>query len=399
MQKLILINIFCIFLLTSYNNFSQVNNEDFFYNHIEYIDATLLPMNYEDEDKIYYKSFKNIIYSIYNDYKKNDSHRYFNLINHSDNSIQKIFIPDSFKIDIVNIKDFAINSDILAILLTNYNCLIYKMNKNNEYILDTALADYKFANVKIIDNYLFLYSYVINSGTKILRVDLKNNYKLKLKEFENPSGYEFTYFQPKHLMDIKQDMIVISELNNMKLYFYNWDFELVDSISYKPSNWVYNEKADYYFNNRYRDVEKANAKLVLDSLRPLIKEFSMIHKVFFVNSDKLLVFWSIPSNASNEFYNFHFSIFQKSDKWNLLYSDLENIQAIESKTLGEFLSKIFVTNNFIIDDNKIFMIVPIQFEINDELKKLSIVEFQSKMEKYFVVNEKLRYSVIKLRLK
>ncbi len=235
-KKLIVINIFYIFFFTSYNNFSQGINEDFFYNHIEYIDATLLPMNYEDEDKIYYKSFENTLYSIYNDYKKNDSHRYFNLINYSDNSIQKIFIPDSFKIDIVNIKDFAINSDILAILLTNYNCLIYKMNKNNEYILDTALADYKFANVKIIDNYLFLYSYVINSGTKILRVDLKNNYKLKHKEFKNPSGYEFTYFQPKHLMDIKQDMIVISELNNMKLYFYNWDFELVDSISYKPSN-------------------------------------------------------------------------------------------------------------------------------------------------------------------
>lgn len=289
-KKLIVINIFYIFFFTSYNNFSQGINEDFFYNHIEYIDATLLPMNYEDEDKIYYKSFENTLYSIYNDYKKNDSHRYFNLINHSDNSIQKIFIPDSFKIDIVNIKDFAINSDILAILLTNYNCLIYKMNKNNEYILDTALADYKFANVKIIDNYLFLYSYVINSGTKILRVDLKNNYKLKHKEFKNPSGYEFTYFQPKHLMDIKQDMIVISELNNMKLYFYNWDFELVDSISYKPSNWVYSVKADYYFNNRYRDVEKGNAKLVLDSLRPLIKEFSMIHKVFFVEADKFLIF-------------------------------------------------------------------------------------------------------------
>lgn len=360
---------------------------------IYFKDVILLPNSFIDEDKIKIKAINdNSVFAIYDNLIDSNNSYYYEIYNIINQSVDRVVIPDFAKQNTMIIKDFAISDKILSILFTNSSCIIYKKDSTGGFVIDTVITDVKYDYVKIMNNSVILYSYNIYNGTKVIKFDINNNYLRKEHIFDNPIGIEFTLFQPKQLIDISNNFIAISELNTMKINLYDWNFNKVDSINFEVKDWVNNEKATDYF-SVYKNNKIVNAKGTIEELRPLLKEFSMIHKINFISEDKLLIFWSSPSN--NSLYDFKFSLCTKDNgKWITTYDILLNKEIMENMVLEEYLKNWKITNNYFIENNNIYLIYAIPIEVKNSLKEMKILDLQKNIENYLLENENLRHSVL-----
>lgn len=384
---------FFVLILSSTESFCQ---QKYIQDYIRVSNTILLPEKYSDDKKmIFCVDEENVIFLLYTQLYKSENKYYYELYNTKTSSIIRIILPDSISIKSIPVSDFDIKNDILSLIIHNSYFIIFKYNEGI-YSPDYIYPVGNYTDTKIINNNAVAFTSNIYTGTQILKVNFENNYKVESYSFPNPKGIEFTFFQPKHLLDINDDYIAIANLSSFHIDFYNWDFTKIDSIYSMPDKWEVGKKAKSHFEDLDFQANPKNANYLIDYLRPILFDFSMIHKIYFISSDLFLILWSNPDEK--RMYDYQFALYEKKEsRWTEVSDNLINISIDEDDKFKDIINKWKLSNMFKVKGNCLLLVEPIPFELNKDIQELPFSKVKERLEKHFIDNE-LRYTLVIFRL-
>lgn len=385
MKKIIYIII--IILPLSYSFCQEKYIQDF----TEFKASYLLPQQFELEQFIKVSFDENKVpFVLYSVVQKSDNDWFLQLYNTVEKSFTNVIIPDSIAQKGVVASDFAINQGTLSLIVHNRYVVVLAL-VNGEYIPKYINKISGYEKTMIANHFIAFYSCSIYNGTRILKID-RNDYNLK-KEFvfSDVLGIEFTLFQPKNLINLNDEYIALSHLKNYQIDLYNWEFEKVDSIVINKREWFASEEAEEYFKLSDVSIDLSKAKNIIEQLRPLLYEFSMVHKSYFLSNYSMIIFWSHPNKE--EIYDLRFDFIQKkNNNWECFSENLINYSFENGSKLKDMLDRWKLSMSFEVKDGIIYLVEPFPFEIAD-VQNYSISKIKSKINDYYIDNE-LRYSLI-----
>ncbi len=297
----------------------------------QYVDAQTIQEYLKHKDMIFipdldpnnciYKEYGGRLYLLF----KNDNAE-------AENSESAIILKD-----IKNNKDISINSfskESIPSVLNEYGFRIRDFELNDKYfVFNTFIFLYVFK--KENDSYKYLkqinikktYDCLSIEGSKLKLISCsvhngqyEGEYQIIDLEAESlsdrtplysPNMWRFLYFQPKQLANFFQGSFMQSEIVRPVLYFQNK--EGMDTVSFGTKDWIpMPDSIANKINSEYTDEADKFPKMVIDNLRKYLKQYSFIHKLFSLSSDKILVVWSVPSKR--KLYDYRYTILQKEAK-------------------------------------------------------------------------------------
>lgn len=379
-------------------------HEPLLHEYFEMRGTLLLPKKYNNEDKIHINvADDGTIYLLYDELIKVEDNYYFELLNVNKNTVTYVPLPYSLVGDqnntSVSIGDFDISNDIVSVLIHGRCLVIYKYD-SSAFIPVYIHHDGNYANVKINNRQIFAYTSDIYYGTKVMKIKF-DNFIMKTEvlehKFINPIGIEFTFFQPKQLIDVNEHQIAIANLDNYHIDFYNWKFEKTSSFKLQPHEWVKGEKIIAHFSDSDLRIDTKNSKNEIEHLRPLLNDFSMIHRIHYCSPEMLLVLWSLPSETT--LYDFRFDLLKKQTSgWKVFKNNLKNYEVDSDEKMKDIMNKWKVKNSYVSENEYLLLVEPVPFELNEEISNLTLATIKTKINDYYMDND-LRYTIVILKMK
>jgi hypothetical protein len=300
------------------------------------------------------------------------------------NELYRLYIPEEILPKRSYLLDFCIFDN--EIYLLDAEMIVYKFT--------TSGNSYNYTNYYLLPD-IFTYIYVDNNSITCLndmiagsnKNDSSQTYVYKIekktgndsfKYFKNPIGMAFTLLKPRKLIDYNDGITIVSDALNYRILFYDNEYKLIDSIKREPENWLKTTNIKL----------KQNVKQSFNELIESYKKHSLVEKVYFIDSQQILVSWTSPDNEKLITY---FDLWEKKDKkWTLKFKDLTSIVNDTNHKFSP--NNTSITGSFTISNNKLLQIEPFPLEIKESYLKKSVIQIDSLIEDYFYEND-LRYSV------
>jgi hypothetical protein len=206
-----------------------------------------------------------------------------------------------------------------------HKILIYKQDKNSHYIFWKEIStDFIFQEAWFLDKHALVFSDVYNShipSTLLCKYDIeKETVVQEINPFFNT--LLLTYFYPRHLIDVKNDMILFAHQNEYAILIYDTSLNLVDSISTVVEGWK---------NLSTKTIDRINRKYniydAMDIMSAVSKYDFNIHQlrwIYDVDVDKFICVYRPPmKNNSFELPILH--VWEKiNNKWTITQNNIQD---------------------------------------------------------------------------
>ena len=247
--------------------------------------------------------------------------------------------------------------------------------------LFTAYTHMKKINDKI---YLFDVAYTsdnIISGhatnVEVINLSKKNQSRTY---FPNPSAAGFSFFSPQKVMEIDKDGVYISDFDKYRIMLYDFDSNPIDSIIYKPKEWLEtNKEIPKYPNNFFKPT------VYIKKIQPFLKKISIIHSIDRIGKNDLLICWSIPKGG--DFNNdYRYDIWTKTNgDWFLKESNKKEFTNDKNLIIDNY-SISFNNRCRIVGDYLIVIQIGSSVELFKKFSGLNSKDYFKQCEKYFINN-------------
>lgn len=299
----------------------------------------------------------------------------------------KLNFPDS--LNIYNSEQFAVNENYLVV--TDWEKVHIFLNKNFNFTYKYSLKfGYPIESIKIDKKLIYLQGAQIgnninlDSHTVAIKIDIDKN-DLNLLKLKNPEEFGFSFFVPKNIIDFKDTLIYVSNFTKYKIDVFNWEGKQVNCIERLPEKWL-NSKIEI---PRFPKGSNKPGKYIFE-IMPYLGKQSIINKIYFVDSNQILVGWTLPNNNDTTLYDYMFDIWKlnKDNKWEISAKDLYDVTFDNSSILSK---KSFSLNeNFNIVNNYLFT-----FNVGNNELFLKTIGESYKDYKYkldnFIIENPLQY--------
>jgi len=342
--------IFLFFSLFNYHEKIDLDS-NFNYNDFSNIDYCVFNGNLSYYSKLMNNNCEIKIFTISNPPKKyvihiNKEFNNFNtcnmmLISNIDTYKDSLYLITSQKI-----LKYHYNSKNDSIEFSNYIDLVGTLNKNILYFANEIHLDYPYIygiksefNSKRLDEGVFYY----------FKINLNNYFENKFQSIDYPAGFYWTIATPRNIIHFSKSSYLVTDITKYEIRIFDNNDHLIDKIYRNPIFW----KASTY------NVEKFKNKHPMEIYNILQNDTttkSLIHRVNFLDENRILVCYSNTKDDSEKIYDFYYDIWvRNNNKWELKQSDFDIV--FLKKKLGMELN-----SNYNIIDNK--LLLPETDEIN-----------------------------------
>lgn len=286
-------------------------------------------------------------------------------------------------------------NDEYFVIMNWKEVIIYKWKDVNYYYNDKFEYAGSYYNIVINNDLIILYDCVVTSSSKrnktqtnILKYDLQKREIILDEMLSNPEGFQFTFFQPRNLIEANANFTLVADANNYKIKVYNPKNEVIDEIKREDVDWKTHPTTDSVL--KLIDIINPYKKVEFDKLRPLTGLISLIHRMSFINDSTFVLLWSKPKAVAD--YYFYFDIWGFRDgKWKLLKSDLQ--QTFDENAQFSF-NKIFMYNSYTISNSKLILVTNYPFDLEeDKYKDMTFAELKKQTDEYYKKND-LSFTII-----
>ncbi|MBX3043406.1 MAG: hypothetical protein KIT33_05415 [Candidatus Kapabacteria bacterium] len=234
--------------------------------------------------------------------------------------------------------------------------LKYVYNKQSDLFLFQEFTDLDFYFQKGIQYYankLYLqYPYLIGAKCEFnprfpdhnyyyFKVNLSDYKDNSFKDIAYPSNFYWTLFQPKSIIDFAQDVQLRSELSNYKIDIFDFNNNLLTTLSREIVDWV-GDSTDFEFDGI------TNFNYFISEKHRIISEISLVHKVNFINPNLIMVCYSKADSSKKSIENLNiFYDFWKQEEgsWNLVKSDIHKEDIVKNNGKFVYQQYTIITNN------------------------------------------------------
>lgn len=231
---------------------------------------------------------------------------------------------------------------------------------------------YTHDNIKIVNNKIYLSKSYIgeilngrNGNTYISIIDSTDE-KSDYHYFPNSKGSFMSFYGPNNTIDVNDNCIAVSDFTRYKIYFYDLNYNLIDSLSKEWSipNLVTDAELDEYENNLDLKSRDLASKVFSDQRSAKWhNKFNTIKRINFINDSTLFVSKTLPLPPEKQYevyYDMDYDIWRKiNGKW-IIYKD--GLRDIASDSV--FVNKIVISSYYSTGENYFFSPISAGFKID-----------------------------------
>lgn len=226
-----------------------------------------------------------------------------------------------------------------------------------------------------------------NTLTYLWSYDLVNN-KENVFYFEDPQGIEWTQIQPRKLIDMFGNKLVICDAKRYQFKIYDIvEKKIIDSVNL--NNEVNNENIDLTEYLKLSNFNKMIPKVTYKLMENRTK-VDLIESINLLSSNKLLITKTIGDSVNAKCHKFYDIWEHNNNKWNRIYKNL--ISGIPLKEINFSLVDLFI-ENLLISEEYFVAIQPIPFKIDSNFYNLKFKDIYNLRDKYLEEND-IRYSLL-----
>jgi len=373
---------FYLFIMLNVNSFLCAQDKSSYVNNYVKLDTVLFFVNEEmiDNSSVHCMWNNILVFTNYNKFKKTDTvNVYFYNTQNKEIKCKSLFysglnvwFEDNQSI---SFSTLAFNDTFLVLGVTN-QVFVYK-KENNEFIFDKIIKINKSISYAsfLNDKLLFFYSLKNNQQpqTSLWIYDIESGKIIKEinPDFQHPL---FAYFQPKHLIDVKNGEILFSHQRDYASIIFNSNLDSVNHIKAKHIDWI--RMKEKYINRINRTYPKEEAMNIIEDVEKLFPSIYQQRWTYFINQNKIICVYQTPYRK-NEIPISIIDIWEKiNGKFILTKQGIVDFlgirpsnDTINNHSFGlEFLSGhqyIFTENNIIVFRKYTAPINPLDFSMSD----------------------------------
>lgn len=330
---------------------------------------------------------------IYNDADKDTTLTFFNIYNKKsfDVSIGKyvewvseIFANKNYLIittddnifdSVEDIYIFERQTDSLKLLNTVHLDSVYSIKE--AYFLENG-------NMIMVDGYFGNWKEHNNNFLNLILLDIKNGKELK-RITPNMELSLMTYFNPSKLVTLSDNSILFSQKGVYKIYEYDFNLNLIDSLSNKKLKWkTFPKSKNDEILVKYDDFRNKIIQRLSDMMNNKVLEYSRVIQMYYFN-DKLFISYTNPYNKKTE-SDLSYDIWsKKNNQWVLEKSNIPDDvdKKLRKKKAYSRMRYIFEKSLFV-KDNKLFVLQKgMPYSLN-YLFNLTEKEYEDKEKEYYL---------------
>lgn len=303
----------------------------------------------------------------------------------------KVIIPLKLK-NRIWLKDFEIYNNMLFFNL-QYEIAVFKLDSLKNYKYSKSIPKEKILEgIKIIDNIIYGYtsSYDVSKDSTLTFLWTYNLFTntQQIKFFEDPNGIEWTQIQPRKLIDIFNNRLIISDAKRYKIRIYDINnYELLETIELIEE--INNENIDLQKYKKTKDINKV-ISVVTNKLFDNRTKVDLIESINLISENKIIVIKSI-GDSINEINNKYFDIWEKKNNiWERIIKNL--VSGLPNKDTMFSYNNMFI-GNLLISEDYFISAQSIPFNIDESHFKMKFKDIYKLSEDYVAEND-IRYSLL-----
>jgi hypothetical protein len=276
--------------------------------------------------------------------------------------------------------DFYVNDSTLIIV--EYKTIYFLKRDGNAYRLyQTVFSRQGNKELKVINNTAYIYNFTPNLTNTNEDILIK---RISLDKFEtdsfcikSPKGIEFMLFQPRKILDINSKFIAVACPNEYSISIYDKeDGKEINKIERNTGNW---KSVDRLLpDSVWRKEPHKFFKFMVNK----IKSISLMQKIFFLDSTRLLAVWWQPLDSQRSITNYDLWEL-KNNKW--VFS-MSNQFDTYPQNDSAYTPDTYIHNNLNVKNDFPYILLDFPFQYQEFLGK-SNKYMKDKIENYYIDND------------
>lgn len=244
----------------------------------------------------------------------------------------------------------------------------------------------KNGNVIMVEGYFGNWKENNNNFLNLILLDIKNGKELK-RITPNMELSLMTYFSPSKLVTLTDNSILFSQKGVYKIYEYDFNLNLIDSLSNKKLKWkTFPKSKNDEILVKYDDIINKIPQRLGDMMDNKVLEYSRVVQMYYFN-DKLFISYSNPYNKKTE-SDLSYDIWSKNNnQWVLEKSNIPDDvdKKLRKKKAYNRMRYIFEKFLFVKDDKLFVLQKGLPYSLN-YLFNLTEKEYEDKEKEYYLQN-------------
>lgn len=241
-------------------------------------------------------------------------------------------------------------------------------------------------NVIMVEGYFGNWKENNNNFLNLILLDIKNGKELK-RITPNMELSLMTYFRPSKLVTLTDNSILFSQKGVYKIYEYDFNLNLIDSLSNEKLKWkTFPKSKNDEILVKYDDIINKIPQRLGDMMDNKVLEYSRVIQMYYFK-DKLFISYSNPYSKKTE-SGISYDIWSKNNnQWVLEKSNIPDDvdKKLRKKKAYNRMRYIF-ENSLFIKGNKLFVLQKgMPYSLN-YLFNLTEKEYEDKEKEYYLQN-------------
>ncbi len=240
--------------------------------------------------------------------------------------------------------------------------------------------------VVMVDGYFGLTKENNNNFLNLILLDIKNGKELK-RVTPNMELSLMTYFTPSKLVTLTDNSILFSQKGVYKVYEYDFNLNLIDSLSNEKLKWkTFPKSINDEILVKYDSFPIKLIQRMSDMMNNKVLEYSRVVKMYYFNN-RLFISYSNPYNKKTE-SGLSYDIWsKKNNQWVLEKSNvLDDVDKKLRKKKAYNRMRYIFENFLFVKDNKLFVLQKgMPYSLN-YLFNLTEKEYEDKEREYYLQN-------------
>lgn len=241
-------------------------------------------------------------------------------------------------------------------------------------------------NIVMVDGYFGLTKENNNNFLNLILLDIKNGKELK-RVTPNMELSLMTYFTPSKLVTLTDNSILFSQKGVYKIYEYDFNLNLIDSLSNEKLKWkTFPKSINDEILIKYDSFPIKLTQRMGDMINNKVFDYSRVVKMYYFK-DKLFISYSNPYNKKTE-SGISYDIWsKKNNQWVLEKSNvLDDVDKKLRKKKAYNRMRYIFENFLFVKDDKLFVLQKgMPYSLN-YLFNLTEKEYESKEKEYYLQN-------------
>lgn len=238
--------------------------------------------------------------------------------------------------------------------------------------------------VVMVDGYFGLTKENNNNFLNLILLDVKNGKELK-RVTPNMELSLMTYFTPSKLVTLTDNSILFSQKGVYKIYEYDFNLNLIDSLSNKKLKWkTFPKSINDEILVKYDSFPIKLIQRMGDMINNKVLDYSRVVKMYYFNN-KLFISYSNPYNKKTE-SGLSYDIWsKKNNQWMLEKSNvLDDVDKKLRKKKAYNRMRCIFENFLFVKDDKLFVLQKgMPYSLN-YLFNLTEKEYEDKKKEYYL---------------